>query len=559
VSSPTAAAALADVAARYLQLSMSRQPFEAALLGVAGFDARVPDVTSAGASAQRAEAVSLRSALAGIPLDVLDRRQRHSHRILERQLVDEIADVDAAWPEITVDAALTGPQALILSCVPKVQLRTGEQLRAYEQRCERLPQYLDAAVERLTAGAAADRTATRRGVLAACRQVDGYLSSHASDDPLVRAAADPAWTGRIAETVRTRVRPAFARYRQALLDTVLPVARDDDHVGLVHIPGGPGAYAAAIRRHTTTDLTPDDVHRIGHELVGELRAEVAELAARALGVTDPAAAFTHLRRDPDGRFASVKELVAVNQAALDRAQAVLPRAFGRLPRSPIRLATMDPLESDAATIGYYQPPRADDGADATYWLNVRAPGECTRYEYEALTFHEAVPGHHVQTAIAQELDGLPDFRRVGYIVAYCEGWALYAERLGDELGLYSGDESRLGMLSFALWRASRLVVDTGMHHLGWSRDRAVAYLRDNTGLTPANVDNEIDRYIGWPAQATGYMIGCREIQRIRARTEAQLGSAFELPRFHDVVLGDGPLPLDLLDDVVAEWAAGGPA
>jgi uncharacterized protein (DUF885 family) len=298
------------------------------------------------------------------------------------------------------------------------------------------------------------------------------------------------------------------------------------------------------------------VHRIGLRIVAELRAEVARLGSRALGQADPGAVFAQLRERPDLRFGDEAEMLAVNTRALRRAEQALPDALGRLPRSPCRVAAMHQLESEAGTIGYYQPPRQDEGTAGTYWLNVAEPGTRTRYEYEALTFHESVPGHHTQIALAQEFEGLPAFRQFAYVVAYCEGWALYAERLADELGLYSSDVTRLGMLSFGLWRACRLVVDTGMHWLGWSRQRAAGYLHANTGLTRSNVDNEIDRYIAWPGQATGYMVGCREILRLRALAEQRLGARFDRRGFHDVLLGNGPLPLSVLAAEVEAWVAG---
>jgi uncharacterized protein (DUF885 family) len=204
--------------------------------------------------------------------------------------------------------------------------------------------------------------------------------------------------------------------------------------------------------------------------------------------------------------------------------------------------------------GYYLPPTADGTRQGSYLLNTLAPASRLRFEYEALTFHESVPGHHLQFALAQRLGGIPQFRRFAYVTAYCEGWALYAERLCDELGLYSGDLERLGMVSFDAWRAARLVVDTGMHQLGWSRDRAVAFLRANTALPPGTVDNEIDRYIAWPGQATAYMVGRLELGALRERTRARLGSGFDLAAFHALVLGSGPLPLATLAELVDGWS-----
>jgi uncharacterized protein (DUF885 family) len=217
---------------------------------------------------------------------------------------------------------------------------------------------------------------------------------------------------------------------------------------------------------------------------------------------------------------------------------------------------MSAYEAEDAVLGYYQPPAADGGHPGVHWLNTSAPQTRTRYEYEALAFHESVPGHHLQFALAQELEELPRFRRFGSVTAFSEGWALYTERLADEVGLYSGDLERFGMLSFDSWRACRLVVDTGLHQLGWSRDQAIDYLLANSALTRTNVENEVDRYVAMPGQALAYMVGRLELVRLRELAQARLGGRFDLRVFHDLVLGTGGVPLTVLAEVVDERLAG---
>jgi uncharacterized protein (DUF885 family) len=532
---------------------MSRQPFEASLMGVSEFDATVPDVSVEGEQRLLAELDTLAAAADRIDPAALSPTDQLTLRITRQELADQRADVAARWPEITADSALTGPQALALANVPKVDLRPPAALAAYRERLALLPRYFAQAADRLRGGLAAGRAPTAHGASASIAQIDGYLATPLDADVFVRAAPAEARED-IVSLVREAVRPALADYAGVLAD-LRPAARPDEQVGAVHVPGGADAYRAAVRRHTTTTLEPDDVHRIGLDLVAALRAEVAELAPAIGGTGDPSAVFAQLLGDENRRFASAEDMLAYNRDALARAEAALPSAFGLRPRAACGVRPMDPVESAGGTLGYYQPPRIDDGSGATYWLNVADPSARPRFEYEALTFHEAVPGHHTQTALAMELHDLPDLRRAGYIVAYCEGWALYTERLADEMGLYTSVESRLGMLSFALWRAGRLVIDTGMHWHGWSRDRARAYFRENTGLTARNIDNEVDRYIGWPGQATGYMIGCQEILRLRTQAQAALGERFRLPGFHDAVLGQGPLHLSLLAEVIDAWIA----
>jgi len=338
----------------------------------------------------------------------------------------------------------------------------------------------------------------------------------------------------------------MARYRDLLAGQVLARARPDDRCGLAHLPGGEAIYRSTVRRHTTTDRDPLEIHRLGLDLVAGLAEEYRALGSRVLGTGDLEAILARLRGDPALRFRTAAEILQSGRDALRRATDALPAVAGRTPRAPCQVDEMSPYEAKDAVLGYYQPPSADGLRPGVHWLNTSAPQTRTRYEYEALAFHESVPGHHLQFALAQELEELPRFRRFGYVTAFSEGWALYTERLADELGLYSGDLARFGMLSFDSWRACRLVVDTGLHQLGWSRGQAIDYLLANSALTRGNVENEVDRYVAEPGQALAYMVGRLELVRLRALAEARLGGRFDLRSFHDLVLGTGGVPLAVL-------------
>jgi len=242
------------------------------------------------------------------------------------------------------------------------------------------------------------------------------------------------------------------------------------------------------------------------------------------------------------------------EASLARAVAAIPDWFGRLPKAGCEVVRMGPHEEEHSTIAYYRGPAIDGSRPGRYYLNTSAPETRPRYEAEALAFHEAVPGHHLQIAIGQELDGLPAFRRHLGPTSYFEGWGLYTERLSDEMGLYSGDLDRIGVLSYDAWRAGRLVVDTGMHALGWSRDRAIAFMTAHSALAANNIANEIDRYIVWPGQALAYKAGQLELSRLRAAARTRLGPRFDIRGFHDAVLDQGALPLATLASVIDAWA-----
>ena len=342
----------------------------------------------------------------------------------------------------------------------------------------------------------------------------------------------------------------MARYRDLLAGEVAERARRRDRCGLAHVPGGQAVYLAAVAQHTTTDRDPAELHQLGLDLVATLAEEYRALGERVLGTADMDKVLDRLRHDPALRFGSAAEILQSGRDALDRAVAALPAIVGRVPAAPCRVDEMSAYEAKDAVLGYYQPPAADGSHPGVHWLNTSAPETRTRYEYEALAFHESVPGHHLQFALAQELEELPRFRRFGYVTAFSEGWALYTERLADELGLYSGDLERFGMLSFDSWRACRLVVDTGLHQLGWSRGQAVDYMLANSALTRTNIENEVDRYVAMPGQALAYMVGRLELVRLRERAQARLGDRFDLRAFHDLVLGTGGVPLSVLAEVV---------
>jgi uncharacterized protein (DUF885 family) len=360
---------------------------------------------------------------------------------------------------------------------------------------------------------------------------------------------------RASEIVAGSVRPAVRRLLAGLEEELLPVARSDEQVGVRFVPGGEDGYLAAVRRHTTTDLTPDEIHRTGLRCLEELRAEWTELGGRVFGTSDVPTILARLRDDPSLRFTSSSQIVGTVTDALRRAEEVRDEWFPAYDVADCVIEEINPIEAGNAALAHYRPPSADGSRPGAHCVLTARPQDRFVYEYEALAFHESTPGHHLQIASAQKLTELPDYRRFldAEVCGYVEGWGLYSERLADEMGLYTSDIARLGMLSFDALRACRLVVDTGMHYLGWSRERAMRFMWDNTATTRANVRNEIDRYISWPGQALAYMIGRREISRLRSAAEDRLGSRFDVRAFHGVVLGNGAVPLGVLENIVLGW------
>jgi uncharacterized protein (DUF885 family) len=353
-----------------------------------------------------------------------------------------------------------------------------------------------------------------------------------------------------------------ARARALIADGVIPAhqrllafLRRDYLPGLTRTlsaeayPDGPAYYRSRIRVFTTTDMTPDAIHALGLAEVAGIRAEMEQVRAAPGFKGDLPAFLAYLRTDPRFYPKTADELLKEAAWAAKRFDAVADRWFGRLPRRRFAIKPVAPEIAPFYTAGR--------GGPGTYWVNTYDLPSRPLFQLTALTLHESAPGHAFQMPLAQENTDLPPFRRRSYISAYGEGWALYSERLGDEMGMYRDPYERFGMLSYQMWRAARLVVDTGIHHLGWSREQAQAFLRTSTALSEQEITTEVDRYIGWPGQALSYYLGQLAIQKARARAEAALGSRFDIRAFHDAVLSLGSVPLPVLDAAVDRFVADG--
>jgi uncharacterized protein (DUF885 family) len=560
-------ASIAALADRAFALALAHDPLWASTLGEHRFDDRLPDVSAEGEAAQAAELQALLADVEAVDPVTLDAEDRVTHAMLRFETSAALDGLASRLPEFVIAPTMVGAHARLLEAAPRVTLPEAAHAEALLDRYARVPAYLAQAADRLRTGVAAGRTPPARAVEQTIRQLDSYVAAPLEADPLLEPQPPDDWPGahawreRLAGLVAEVVRPALAAYRDALAADIAPHARPEERSGLAYLPDGGEVYERERRRYTSLVASdPDDLHAVGRAEIERLAAEYRRLGRAALGTGDLTEIFARLRDDPALRFSTSAEVQAAAESALRRAEAAMGGWFGRLPAAPCVVKPMQAHEVESGTIAYYEPPAVDGSRPGAYHVNTYAPDTRTRFESEALAFHEAVPGHHTQIAIAQELDHLPAFRRNALVNAYVEGWALYAERLADEMGLYASDVARLGMLAFDSWRAGRLVVDTGLHHLGWSRQQAVDYLRDNSPLARNNIDNEVDRYLVWPGQALGYKVGQLEIQRLRAAAEAALGDRFDLRAFHDVVLGHGSVPLAVLDDVVTGWvAAQGPA
>lgn len=541
----------------FFDLLCASSPLEATELGVSGHDGELPDLSRSAELDVAGRMRDYRDRAAAISPESLSDTDRGSRALLVHSCQSVLNRIETRAVEWSIGAP-GGPVENMFSVLPKVDLTDGQRVADYEQRCAGLARYLDQAGDRALAGLADGLTGTKRGLEAAAERLASYLELPAETDPLlqpVRAAGDSGAVDRIGRIVDDSIRPAAGRLLDVIRDELLPAARPDDDSGVLHLPGGADIYRRALAQHTTTDRTPEELHQTGLRLIEELRAEFAELGGRVLGTTDVSEVQHRLREDRELRYATADEIVRDVSVALRRAEEAVPDWFGVRHKAPCEVREMNPVEAETAVLGYYLPPAGDGSRPGRHWINTLRPETRTRYEYETLAFHESVPGHHLQIAVTQELTGLPEFRRFTYLTPFDEGWALYTERLADQMGLYSSDLARFGMVSFDAWRASRLVVDTGMHAFGWSRQRAIDYMWANTSLTMGNIVNEVDRYVGWPGQALAYMTGRLEIVRLRELAQARLGAAFEIKAFHDAVIGGGSLPMGELAARVERWVA----
>lgn len=551
-------ARIARLADELLRTMLSTvHPVEATVLGLREWDDRLPDFTEDGEAAYASDLRRLADRARQVDPGVLTRTDQVTRSVILSLVDTELDRLSARAVEYTVAPSFLSPASALLSLLAQVVLTDTDHLDGYLARLAGLPGVLADLTRRHQAGIAAGRSPVRRLVDAAIAQFDRLLADPAAD-PL-RRPVPPEPTGAPQRWERFRakqerlladvVRPALRRYRDGLAGEVADHARPDERPGLCWLPDGDASYAALVRSHTTTDRTPEELHRTGLDLIAALEAEYAEVGRRAFGVSDPAEVRRRLRDDPGLRWRDGEELIAHARATIARAEAAAPEWFGRLPSRRCAVREVPAAEAPNGPSAYYMPPALDGSRPGTYFANTYHADRRGRAPYEATAFHEAVPGHHFQLTLAQELDA-PLLRRVIPFNAYSEGWGLYAERLADEMGLYSDDVARLGMLAQDSMRAARLVVDTGLHALGWSRQRAVDYLRAHTAMPEVEIQAETDRYIAAPGQALSYMVGRLEIQRLRDLARGVLGDRFDVRAFHDVVLGHGALPLRVLDEVV---------
>jgi uncharacterized protein (DUF885 family) len=509
---------------------------------------------------RRAEAArTLLDQVLDIAPAALDPQERTSRSMLIREL-EALVQAVKVQSHLRPSLYPMGPEFMLQYFGGIVSIENKVDAQRWNARLSAIAQDLDGVIESLQAGVDAGIRYPKLVIARALPQIAWASAQPAKESgfykPFAKAGSRFASIEALAEQagriIEGEVFPALRRYESFVRDTLGAVARDT--IACTDSPFGPAFYGEMIRFNTTQDLDPGDLHRLGLAEVQRLRARMLETAGRDGFAGDLAGYQQHLKNDPGQFAASADALLEQMEALSKRIDMRLPEYFGRLPRSSYGLKLIPPAVAASMPPAYAQPNPADNSAPGIHWIT-SIPEKLPRYMNLPIALHEAWPGHLMHLALMQELDGLPDFRRYGAMrySACLEGWALYCEQLGEEMGLYDSPSKLYGRLEMEIWRALRLVVDTGIHHLGWSRKQAVAAMVENMALPLATIEAEVDRYIGMPGQALAYQVGNLKFCELRRRAESRLGDAFKRRAFHDVLMAAGPVTLDVLDGIVENW------
>jgi uncharacterized protein (DUF885 family) len=543
-----------ELADRVHRRWLAENPFAATMYGIPGYDDLVPDESQEGRQAWRAELGQfLREAraVAGGPLTAADAVTLDCTKEAATQ---ELEIIDLAGAEYTVTAMQYAGPAAFLAVAARTVLVDPAAAEAYLTRLRRSGGWLDRIGERLLTGAGRGRLPVAPLAERAIAWAEGVLAAPGTS-PVLSPRPPEGWPKKAAWEDERRVvaeevvYPALARW-MATVRELLPRARPSRRAGLAYLPGGEEDYARAVRIYTTLPLSPAELHQTGLEHVAALEARAVELGA-GLGLSGLDEVFAALR-DSAGKLAP-EGAVRQAAAAVKRAEARAGEFFPPPLPPPCEVTPMPEVVAVSGAAPHYTPPRLDGGRPGTFWFNTERPTAGTGWDIEVVAFHEAVPGHHLQLSRLQLLTALPALQRQRSLAVFSEGWGLYAEQLAEEAGLYADDRGLLGSVSTALMRAARLVVDTGIHAFGWSRERALDYMAEHVPMPREFLADEIDRYVVMPGQALAYLTGKLEILRLREDARRRLGPAFSLPAFHGAVLDHGSLPMPTLARSIAGW------
>ncbi|MFQ5732263.1 MAG: DUF885 family protein [Planctomycetaceae bacterium] len=543
------------------QWTLKADPTFATYLGDTRYNRLWPDRSLAAIERRHRHGLSVLEKLKAIDTTKLSAADKVNYRLFKRQYEVDAEAYRYKWYLVPLNQR--GGIQNVNTLADMIRFKSAKDYGDWIARMQAFPTYMEQTLALMREGVKTKRVHAKAVMRRLPAQIRKQLVKDPADSPFFNPfrrfpdAVKPADRKRLVaaakEAIEKRVIPPYRKMLAFMEKEYLPACFD--RVGVSQFPDGKAFYAFRARKYTTTNLTPKQIHEIGLREVKRIRGEMETIIKQVKFKGTFRQFLQYLRTDPRFYYKNPNDLIAAYRAVSKTVDPQLVKLFKTLPRMPYGVEAIPMQLAPDTTTAYYRPPAADGSRAGTYFVNLYKLDSRPKYEIEALTLHESVPGHHLQIALAMELGDMPAFRRYGGYTAFVEGWGLYSESLGGDLGLYKDPYSKFGQLTYEMWRAVRLVVDTGMHTFGWSRKRAIEFFAANTAKTMLDIENEIDRYIAWPGQALAYKIGELKIKALRAKAEKQLGEAFDVREFHEVVLGSGAVTLDVLEENVTAWIA----
>ena len=545
----------------FFQNSLASSPTSAIMRGYKEYFDQIEDLSEEAFDKEEQLVNKFISRLEKIDLNTLSHREKITHGMLEFALSsNKDALLDKNWE---FGAGVSGFTGYLIDYNQRLFIPDVESADLLLKRLELYDRLFTQIAQVQKEGLLNSRVATKRNLLRTIDQLENYLNTPLEKDTLllVNFSTDVGeleisnWKEKAKKIIETNVRPAVLAYLDQLREEHLPKGRTDEQSGIVWIEGGEETYLRALRRYTGhKDTTVQEVHNIGISEIERLKTEFFEIGKNVFSdANSPEEVIYKMQTEPAMRYESKEQMLQIAEDTIERSYKPLDKWFTVFPKSPCKVLPAPPESEQHAPPAYYVAPLPDGSRDGTYFLNTYKPETKSIFEAESVAFHEAIPGHHLDRTIAVELQDVPDFQRYVASTAFVEGWGLYAEQLANEMGLYSNDVQQLGRLGNDAWRGCRLVLDTGMHGMGWSREKAIEFFRANSPIEEINANIETDRYIAWPGQACSYKMGQLKIEELRRKAENELGKNFDIRYFHDEVLCDGGITLPILENKIKEF------
>jgi len=547
----------------FFQNSLDSSPTSAIMRGHKQYFDQIEEMTDETFEKETKKVNNFISRLESINTESLSNREKVTHGMLEFALSsNKDSLLDRSWE---FGAGVSGFTGFLIDYNQQMYVPDSESADMLLKRLELYKRLYSQIAEVQKIGLNNNRVATERNLLRTIDQLENYLGSSLEEDPLLLINFSPEisesfisdWKEKAKKIIDVNIRPTVLTYLDQLKTEHIPKGRTDEHSGIMWIEGGEEPYLIALRKYTGhKDITVQEVHNVGLSEIDRLKKEFFEIGENVFpGVSTPEEVLQKMQTEPSMRYESKEQMLQLAVDTIERAYKPLEEWFTVFPKSPCKVLPVPAESEQHAPPAYYYPPLPDGSRDGTYFLNTYKAETKSIFEAESVAFHEAIPGHHLDRTIAVELQDVPDFQKYVASTAFVEGWGLYSEQLANEMGLYSNDVQQLGRLGNDAWRACRLVLDTGMHGMGWSRDKAIEFFKANSPIEEINSEIETDRYIAWPGQACSYKMGQLKIEELRRKAEKELGDKFDIRYFHDEVLCDGGITLPILENKIDTFIA----